>query len=196
MPSPRTPAAPPVETEAKIRVERLASVRRRLKEAGARRLSPRQLETNTLFDRLDGGLRAAGRSFRVRRYGAAGSLTLKGAARISGGLKSRLELETAVSAPEVLGEILAMLGYLPLFRYEKFRETWRHRGTVVCLDETPLGCFVEIEGVEAAIRRTASMLRLDMTRSITDSYPALWAASGRAGHMVFGADRSPTRRRS
>lgn len=196
MSSTRTPAVPPVETEAKIRVERLAAVRRRLKDAGARRLSPRQLETNTLFDRLDAGLRAAGRSFRVRRYGAGGSVTLKGAAKISGGMKSRLELETAVAAPEVLAEILTMLGYLPLFRYEKFRETWRHRGTVVCLDETPLGCFVEVEGAEAAIRRTVSMLGLDLSRSLTDSYPALWAASGRGGHMVFGEDRAAIRRRS
>lgn len=195
MPSPRKSASPPVETEAKIRVAALSAVRRRLKTEGARRLTPRLLESNTLFDRLDGGLRAAGRSFRVRRYGAAGSVTLKGPVQLSGGLKSRLELETAVAAPEVLAEILTQLGYLPLFRYEKFRETWSLRGTVVCLDETPIGSFVEVEGRESSIRRAVAALGLDLVDSLTDSYPALWVASGRTGHMTFPEDRVAARRR-
>lgn len=195
MPSPRRPAAPPVEIEAKIRVGALAPLRRRLKDAGARRLSPRKLETNTLFDRLDGGLRASGRSFRVRRFGSSGTVTLKGAARMSGGLKSRVEFETEVASPEVLAEILGGLGFVPLFRYEKFRETWSHRGTVVCLDDTPLGCFVEVEGHASSIRRTVAALGLDLADSLTDSYPALWNASGRDGHMIFGEDRVPPRSR-
>lgn len=196
MPSPRRPASAPVETEAKIRVAALAPMRRRLKDAGARRLSPRKLETNTLFDRADGGLRAAGRSFRVRRYGSSGSVTLKGVARMSGGLKSRIEFETEVASPEVLVEILGGLGFLPLFRYEKFRETWSHRGTLVCLDETPIGCFVEVEGREPSIRRTVTTLGLDLADSLTESYPALWVASGRGGHMVFSEDRASPRKRS
>ncbi|MBX7185796.1 MAG: class IV adenylate cyclase, partial [Vicinamibacteria bacterium] len=128
-----------METEAKIRVPSLPPVRRKVRKAGGRLLQPRAFEANTLFDVPDGALRASGRSFRVRRYGSQGVVTFKGVARVSGGVKSREELETEVASPEVFSEILNALGFVPQFRYEKFREMWKVGSTVVCLDETPLG---------------------------------------------------------
>jgi adenylate cyclase class 2 len=121
----------------------------------------------------------------VRRYGEKGVVTLKGAAVLERGLKSRTELETRVASPEVLADILSSLGFLPLFRYEKFREVWSLGAAEVCLDETPLGRFVEIEGAEAAIHAAAAHLKLVAREFLTDSYPALWMASGRRGDMVF-----------
>ncbi len=186
----RKPASTPVETEAKIRVSSLASVKRRIVTAGGRLKSVRTLESNTLFDSPEGTLRATGRSFRVRRYGARGSVTLKGAPRVEGGLKSRVELETGVMAPETLAEILVSLGFVPQFRYEKFREVWTLGRTVICLDDTPLGRFVEIEGQPAAIHRAAAHLGLRTGRFMSESYPALWFGAGRRGDMVF-AKRPP-----
>jgi adenylate cyclase, class 2 len=187
MSSKRKPASSPVETEAKIRVASLAPVRRRLATLGGRRLSPRSLEINTLFDGPSGSLRAAGRSFRVRSYGKTGSVTLKGAATIEGGLKSRVELETSVGAPDVLAQILEGLGFLPQFRYEKYREVWTLRGVVICLDETPLGSFIELEGARASILRLAPKLGVSEGEFMSASYPALWFEAGRTGPMVFGA---------
>jgi adenylate cyclase class 2 len=189
----RKPAVIPVETEAKIRVPSIAAIRRRLGVAGGRKRSGRALETNTLFDAADRSLASQGKSFRVRRYGAEGSVTLKGAARVAGGLKSRSEVETEVASPEALTEIVLSLGFLPLFRYEKFREVWSLSGALICLDETPVGDFVEIEGTEASIHRVARKLALDSAAFLSASYPALWAASGRTGDMLFPVRRKTGR---
>ena len=187
MPSKRKPASSPVETEAKIRVSSLPAVKRRIRATGGRLLSPRTFEANTLFDLPESDLRAAGKSFRVRRYGSKGSVTLKGVARVFGGVKSRQELETHVASPEVLSEILQAIGFVPQFRYEKYREVWKVGSTVVCLDETPLGHFVEIEGAFSAISRVAKSLGLDAADFLSDSYPALWSGAGRLDAMVFPA---------
>lgn len=193
MPSKRKPASRPVETEAKIRVPSLSAVKKRIEARGGRRLNPRTFEVNTLFDLPGGSLRASGRSFRVRSYGATGSVTLKGVARVQGGMKSREELETEVTSPEALAGILHALGFAPQFRYEKFREIWKVGAAVVCLDETPLGSFVEIEGGAPAIARVAKALGLRASDFLSDSYPALWFESGRTGPMVFEA-ASPGRK--
>ena len=185
MKSKRTPAPSPVEIEAKVRVASFIAIKRRMLSAGGRRLVARTLETNTLFDGSSRSLAAAGKSFRVRRYGALGSVTLKGPARVEGGLKSRIELETQVTSPEVLTEILLSLGFLPQFRYEKFREVWSLGGAAICLDETPLGRFVEIEGSVTAIHRAARLLGLEARNFLTASYPGLWFAAGRTDDMTF-----------
>ena len=185
MPSPHPRASNPVETEAKIRVTSFSTLKRRISAGGGRLLSGRALETNTLFDDATGSLRAAGKSFRVRRYGKAGLVTLKGAPRVVSGLKSRVEVETGVESPEVLERILVMLGFRPLFRYQKFREVWSFRRAVICFDDTPLGKFLEIEGTEAVIHRVAKSLGLSSDAFLATSYPALWLEAGRTGDMVF-----------
>lgn len=196
MPSKRKPAPRPVETEAKIRVSSFAPIRKKLAGAGGRLLNPRTLETNTLFDSPGGSLRSVGHSFRVRRYGATGSVTLKGAARVEKGLKSRMELETEVASPETFADILTSLGFLPQFRYEKYREVWSFQSTVICLDETPLGRFMEIEGIAAEIHRVAGLLGIDTERFVSASYPGLWFEAGRVGSMVFPKRRARPRARA
>ncbi|MBK5256520.1 MAG: class IV adenylate cyclase, partial [Vicinamibacteria bacterium] len=124
MTSKRKPASSPIETEAKIRVPSLMAVRRCLVASDGRRINARAFESNTLFDWPASSIRAAGKSFRVRRYGASGSITLKGVAQVAGGLRSRVELESEVSDPGMIAEILVSLGFVPQFRYEKFREVW------------------------------------------------------------------------
>jgi adenylate cyclase class 2 len=101
-----------------------------------------------------------------------------------------------VSSPETLAEILVSLGFVPQFRYEKFREVWSLGRTLICLDDTPLGAFVEIEGQPAAIHRAATRLGLGADRFMSASYPVLWAEAGGSGDMVFAkASRSRSSRR-
>jgi adenylate cyclase class 2 len=196
MPSKRKPAARVVETEAKIQVASFVAVRRRIEAHSGRRLNQRTLERNALFDSADRSVTAAAKSLRVRAYGKRGSITLKGRPTVDGGLKSRVELETEVKSPEVLTQILVSLGYLPQFRYEKYREVWSFESTVICLDETPLGRFLEIEGVAADIHRVAGLLGIVAERFVSASYPALWLEAGRGGHMVFPPRASRTRKRA
>ncbi|MEO8359045.1 MAG: class IV adenylate cyclase [Vicinamibacteria bacterium] len=185
MSTPRKPSSSPVETEAKISVSSFAPIKRGLVAAGGRLTSARALEINTLFDNIRGSLRSEGKSFRVRSYGKQGVVTLKGPATVRDGLKSRMELETEVASPGRLSQILGSLGFVPTFRYEKFREVWKIGSAVLCLDETPLGNFLEIEATAPVIRRVAARLGIASSRFLSTSYPMLWIESGRQGDMVF-----------
>ena len=60
------------------------------------------------------------------------------------------------------------LGLSRRFRYEKRREEWDFEGSVIALDETPIGNFVEVEGDPVAIRRTVVALGLDVAGLMTN----------------------------
>lgn len=144
-----------MELEAKLRVADHEPVRTRLVALGARFVRA-GVETNVIFDRPDGSLAARGCGLRVRCVRvergepAAATMTVKGPP-LPGPLKHREEIEVAVGDAERAIELLGLLGYEPVLRYEKRRESWAHRGCHVELDEPPhLGCFVEIEGPDAA----------------------------------------------
>lgn len=172
-----------LELEAKIPVDAHDAVRSRLAAAGAERLG-RVLETNHLFDRVDGGLRRAGCGLRVRVCRALdggadtpATLTFKGP-RQPGAIKRREELETTVGDPRAIIATLSALGFTEQVRFEKRRETWRLEDCLVELDEVPyLGRFVEIEGEdETGIRRIQEALGLGGEPTLTDSYISMLTA--------------------
>jgi adenylate cyclase class 2 len=162
------------ETEIKLPSADLSDVRRRLEGTGGRPVSGRRFEHNTLFDDVDGRLQRSGRALRLRRSGGRVLLTLKGPARWSGGVREREELEVVVSDDGALSAILDRLGLEPRFRYEKWRECWRLEDSLVALDETPLGAFVEIEGPAPELPGAALRLGLDPASATRSSYPELW----------------------
>jgi adenylate cyclase class 2 len=188
-----------LEQEMKIPVPSLAQVRRRLQERGGRLLDSAAFEDNWVLD--DGGrsLAAAGRLLRVRRFGTTCLITLKGAASFSGGVKTRTELETEVADADTALAILAGLGFGPVRRYQKRRETWSLERVTVALDETPMGSFVELEGDGAALAGVASTLSLDPHDAARGTYLDLWT-SFRATHpgvpedMVFAPEGGPAGR--
>ena len=171
----------PLEIEAKFRVETHEPVRERLCSLGATPLG-KVLELNRILDRPDGALRSAGRGLRVRvstpEDGSPphATLTLKGPRR-PGPLKSREELEVGVSDADTLCEVLSLLGFLPILRYQKRRESWSYRDCCIELDEPPhIGRFVEIEGPnEATIRGVQAELGLDDASLEPKSYVHLLA---------------------
>ncbi len=173
------------ETEVKLRVEDAPAARAALQRLGARLVRARELEDNLLLDHPDGRLRAAGHALRIRRAGGRGLLTFKGARRTVEGVKSRAETETPVEDPDALQAILEELGLRPIFRYQKYRETWEWGEVELVVDETPIGTFLEIEGELPAIHAAASALGFGPESYISESYPALFAASGGKGDMVF-----------
>jgi adenylate cyclase class 2 len=174
----------PTETEIKLRVPAPAA-RDALRRAGARLVHPRELEDNVLFDDPRGALRTSGGILRLRVTPRGGLLTFKGARRQEDGFKSREEIETEVGDSEALRQILERLGLRPVFRYQKYRETWSLEGQVVVVDETPIGDFVEIEGDAEGIHGAATALGFSPSDYLTDSYIALFFASGGKGDMVF-----------
>jgi adenylate cyclase class 2 len=162
------------ESEVKIPVADLSPVRRALTQAGALPVSEVHLERNTLFDRPRGILARAGKALRLRRARGRAILTLKGPARWEGKIKRRQELEVEVADPDAFEAILHRLGYAPRFRYEKRREEFGFAGCVVALDETPIGCFVEVEGPPGEIEPAAAGLGLAIEHAVAGSYPSLY----------------------
>jgi hypothetical protein len=60
-------------------------------------------------------------------------------------------------------------------------------GVHVALDETPIGCFVELEGDDAALRALAPRLGLDPAHAVAGTYLDLWN-EWRTRHPEAGPD--------
>lgn len=180
------------EQEIKLRVRDLNEMREKLHKLGAIVHKARHFEENSLLDTSDQSLRKNRNALRVRIVHNKGLLTFKGPADTSAGIKSREEIECPVSDSQKLLQILARLGYAPIFRYEKYRTVYHITGVKMdfCLDETPIGNFLELEGEPAGIHDFAGKLGYTTEDYITLSYAALyfqWAAENgiQPAHMVF-----------
>jgi adenylate cyclase, class 2 len=178
-----------VEREIKLRFESAAAARHALGELGATALRPRRLQDDVLLDSDDGRLQRSGCALRVRHDGDRAAITWKGPV-IAGPMKTREEVETTVGVADDARRILAALGFVPRFRYQKYREELSLDGLVVAIDETPIGTFVELEGEEAAITSVAARLGRGPADYVVASCRSLFLEhrQGRGGHgvdMVF-----------
>ena len=178
-----------LEREIKLRFDSAEDARDSILALGATPYLGRRLQEDCLFDTDDERLRRERATLRVRSEGGKALLTYKGPV-IPAAIKIREEHETVVSDGAALQTILEELGLHVWFRYEKYREEFQADDVVIAVDETPVGVFVEIEGQEDAIHRTAAALGRTAADYITDSYRFLFLqhrdANGLAGHdMVF-----------
>lgn len=137
-----------IERELKFAAEELNTLRERLVELEAERVSPASSEENWVLDR-GSELQASGCILRLRKDRSGAILTYKGPAVMDGGVKLRRELETRVEDLEQMRRVFEQLGYHMVRRYQKVREEWRLGGVKICLDHTPIGDFVEFEGTGA-----------------------------------------------
>ena len=162
----------PREIEAKLKLDDVAGLRRRLADVGAVRLGCETLRDDYL-DTVDKRLLAADHGMRIRT-GEKAVLTYKGPRR-KGRFKTREELEVGVDDPAVLLELLTNVGFQVIFSYEKRRETWRLDACEVMVDELPaMGFFVEIEGAtEEMVAGVIKRLSLGEHPVIQHSYPHL-----------------------
>lgn len=181
-----------VEVEIKLSLESAEHARRLLAQAGFVADHERSFEANTVFDTPQLSLLERKQLLRLREFRGRNILTFKGAP-LAGPHKTRPEYETEVADREAFRHILAGLGYLPQFRYEKYRTMFspgKGEGHA-CLDETPMGVFLELEGPGAWIDETAARLGFGPEQYITLSYGSLWREyclkRGQTGtDMTFG----------
>jgi adenylate cyclase class 2 len=166
-----------LETELKLRIPATAPFRPLLAALGFREVTPMQAELSVLWDR-NGELRAAGSALRTRSYAGRARLTWKGPKVPDAILKIRPELETGVEQPEALEGILRALGFRPVLRMEKRRAVWEGAELEACLDETPFGCYLELEGDAQAIHAIMPGLGLTADRAEPRSYPELFLVNG------------------
>ena len=173
------------EIEAKLKVESLQEVERKLNELGAEFLEE-QLQKDCYFDDSAGSLFNNDRCLRLRRQATAGDekivLTYKGA-RETDNFKKRRELEVEVSDADSAAELLSALGYEKALVVEKKRRLWRLGGCSIGLDELPLlGSFIEIEGPDdETITDVQSSLGVAALPHIAESYAHLVAEKQKSG---------------
>jgi adenylate cyclase class 2 len=166
-----------IEIEAKLKVDSLAKVARRLKAIGAKFLR-RRLQTDIYFDDARHTLRKVDSAIRMRRQMAGEKeqvvITYKGPRR-KGRFKQRQEIQFGVGDARLAEMFLAAIGYKKSLVFQKRRRVWRYGGCEVALDELPLlGSFVEIEGPnEKAISRVQEKLGLSDLPHIPESYAVL-----------------------
>lgn len=180
---------PPLEREVKLRFASVDEARAAVERIGATPLRGRRLQEDCLLDNAAENLRTRRCVLRVRSECGKSRLTYKGPVQASE-MKLREEQETVVGDGDVLLRILAELGYVPWFRYQKYREEFAVEDVVVAVDETPVGAFVELEGSEDGITKVAERLGRVSGDYVLDSYRTLFAAWERAqgksgGNMVF-----------
>jgi adenylate cyclase class 2 len=162
-----------VESELKIPVESHRAVRASLQELGAVITHPAAREENALFD-AGGRLTDAGCVLRLRRYGNHHVLTFKGPARFDGPVKVRTEHELEIESTDAMRRVLEAVGFSVIIAYHKQRESWQLGDLSVVLDHTPMGDYVEVEGPESELERTARSLGLEPSCAVQGSYVSLW----------------------
>ena len=166
-----------IEIEAKLKVDSLQEVGRKLGEVGAEFVAE-QLQTDTYFDDAGAVLRSSDRALRLRRQRAGQKentfLTYKGAKEKSD-FKKRQEIEIEVGNGDLVEKLLSELGYEKALVFEKRRQIWQLDDCVVCLDELPLlGSFVEIEGPDGErIADVQKKLGMSDLMHIVESYACL-----------------------
>ncbi len=169
-----------MEYEIKVAVQDPEDAARRLESLGARLESPRALEDNQLWDWPDRSLASSGRLLRIREIADKVVVTAKapaGDSPVSGDgtrYKIRRESETLVPDARAMAAVLETAGFVPLWRYQKYRRTYSLEGAEVVVDETPAGNYLEIEGEPEVIERVVTRLELEANERITGSYWDLW----------------------
>ncbi len=166
-----------IEIEAKLKVDSLPEVGKKLKKLGAAFLRE-IVQRDYYLDDAKASLTRTDRCLRLREEFTARSskaiLAYKGE-REKGKFKKRLEVQTEISDAQSVRKMLAAIGYSEILVYEKKRQLWVYGGCEICLDELPLlGNFIEIEGdSEKRIAKVQKELGLSALPHIKESYATL-----------------------
>jgi adenylate cyclase class 2 len=181
----------PVEYEVKLPGEP-EQLRQRLEALGAKPCGPRLLEDDLVLDTPGRDLAGAQRVLRLRRRGNEYLLTLKGPVPDQVGVKAREEWQTPVDNGVAMLAVLRRLGYEVALRYQKYRTVFRLGDVIASVDETPLGCYAELEGDPDEIGRLAEEMGYDSGSFEVRSYLEIHRDQGNRGDMLFdGPEAAP-----
>lgn len=172
------------ETEIKLPIDDLEAAAGRILSLGARVEMERHFEENLVFDTEAQDLRTKGVLLRLRIVGSGKTaplpvraiLTFKGTVSLSDGVRDREEIESDIQEPDHLIRIFSNLGYFPVFRYQKYRTVYRIQEVPLefCVDETPIGNYIELEGDIDSIHAFAEKLGFRKEDYVTESYGGLY----------------------
>ena len=175
-----------IETEKKYRLgtKRLDEITQKLVDLGATYVKE-VFEVN--YQHRGGDMDERGATLRLRKIGDFTVLTYKERIRGENGAKRKIEHETYVSDVEATEAIIERLGYRLTAVYEKRRKYWSLGETEVVLDELPFGLYMEIEGSNEAIEKTAKKLGLKEVELEPRGYPRLTVKYGKMNGEVAEA---------
>jgi adenylate cyclase class 2 len=184
------------EIEVKLAFDSADQARAALAGLGLVRVAERAFEDNTLYDRAADSLKESGKMLRLRRISGRAIVTYKEPVPGEHRHKVRSEAEVEVDDPGEVERILAGLGFTPAFRYQKFRTHFRLGELDLLLDETPVGCFVELEGPPEAIDRAAAALGRTPADYLVETYVDIHERNAREagrepGDLVFRPGSGP-----
>nr|MBN1229987.1 class IV adenylate cyclase [Anaerolineae bacterium] len=136
-------------------------------------------ELNIHFDTSSRSLSAQNIVLRLREIQAGQHLsyllTLKTPVRNGDPVLSiRREIELSVDDGKALQSILAILGYIPCWRYEKRRDIYIYEKLEIVIDQLPFGWFTEIEGPADSIKNFAGKLGLSLDQGIRLTYAQIF----------------------
>lgn len=175
-----------MELEAKIAIEDIDAMEKRLVTLGAQRVG-RYVETDSFFDFSDQRLKRADSAVRFRdRKDLATQqsnyrLTYKGPCQ-EGQYKCRRENEFPVEWPDQVRAFLEAIGLVCFAQYTKYRNCWRWEDCSIEVDYLEkVGRFIEVEGPsEDTIRKVLTSLGLADRPSLRESYLAMAIRHGLA----------------
>ncbi len=147
-----------IEVEVKLRISDPREIRKKLLELGCTVDRDFYREWNAFYDFADGRLEKSHQALRLRRFGRKAFITFKGQPLKSRSFKVREEYESEVKNIRHFKKILKKLGLRPVFEYRKKRMLLRKDRVKICLDETEVGYFLELEGKRSDIVRLARQL--------------------------------------
>ena len=161
------------EIEVKIRIANPEKLKEKFAALGAELTKDRHWEENTLYDFPSRSLFSQKRALRLRTENKKAYLTFKGPPLKSRKFKIREEYETEVKNGKQMKKILKELGLIPTFQYKKYRTTYRLKKCKICLDETSIGNYLELEGEQSQIVRIANDLGFSKKEFIKLDYVQL-----------------------
>jgi adenylate cyclase class 2 len=162
-----------VETEVKLYITDLNTIREKLLSLGAALHKSRVFERNVRYENESHTLIPNDIVLRLRQDEIA-RLTYKARGPVEDGIMSRYEAEVEVSDFATMDAILGKLGYHPYMVYEKYRTTYHLDGVEIVLDEMPYGNFIEVEGPREIIEQVLEKLRLSAIKRYGYSYAQLF----------------------
>lgn len=175
-----------LEVEVKFWLPTLTAVRQQLLDQGAIISKPRQFEQNWRLDTTDEQLLQRQQLLRVRQDTAV-TVTFKGesAHQLASEAKVREEIEFQANDFETAVLLFQRLGFVPVQRYEKYRETFQIGAVEAVLDELPFGHFIELEGAESDIKAVAFQLGLAWEKRLLSNYLGLMAQLQQHHNLPF-----------
>lgn len=168
------------EIEVKIRIDNPEKLKEKLAAIGAELVKDRYWEENALYDFHSHILSSQQRALRLRTENKKVYFTFKGSPLKSRKFKIRKEYETEIRNTKQMKKILKELGFIPTFQYQKYRTVYRAKKIKICLDETTVGNFVELEGEQSQIVRVARSLGFTKQEFIKLDYIQLIKNEGKS----------------